>query len=142
MEKKKTKNNNISAGTIAAVGAGVLALAAGSYYFFGPEGKKNRGKLKGWMIKMKGEIIEKMESTKDLTEAAYEKIVDAVASKYQKAGKLSEAEVRMFAEILKRQWKGISRKAGMKSAPAKRAPAKKKAAPKKAAKKSAAKKSA
>jgi hypothetical protein len=105
--KNTKKDEGSSAGTVVAVGAGVVALAAASYFFFGPEGKKNRNSLTGWMIKMKGEIIEKMEDAKDMSEAAYEKIVDAVAAKYAKAGKVSEAEIRMFAALLKQQWKGI-----------------------------------
>jgi len=104
---KQTKKDEGSTGTVVAVGAGVIALAAASYFFFGPEGKKNRNNLKGWMVKMKGEVIEKMEDAKDMSEAAYEKIVDAVAAKYAKAGKISEAEIRLFAGILKQQWKGI-----------------------------------
>jgi membrane-associated HD superfamily phosphohydrolase len=107
MAKQIKNNESTSVGTIAAVGAGVIAVAAASYFFFGPEGKKNRHNLKGWMIKMKGEVIEKMEEAKDMTEAAYEKMVDAVAMKYAKAGKISEAEIRMFADMLKQQWKGI-----------------------------------
>ena len=107
MKKQTKKDDGMSAGTIAAVGAGVIAVAAASYFFFGPEGKKNRHTMKGWMVKMKGEIIEKMEDAKDLSEAAYEKIVDAVAAKYAKAGKISEAEIKLFANLLKQQWKGI-----------------------------------
>lgn len=132
MQKSKTTKNSVSTGAIVAISAGVLALAAGSYYFFGPEGKKNRGALKGWMIKMKGEIVEKMESAKEITEASYEKIVDAIAVKYGKTGKATEAEIRAFADSLKKQWKGFSRKAGVKSAPKKAAP---KAPAKKAVKK-------
>ena len=109
MAKQKQKNGGSSAGTVAAVGAGVIAVAAASYFFFGPEGKKNRHSLKGWMIKMKGEVIEKMEDAKDVSEAAYEKIVDAVAAKYAKAGKVSEAEIRIFAAMLKQQWMGITK---------------------------------
>jgi hypothetical protein len=104
---KQTKHDEGSTGTVVAVGAGVIALAAASYFFFGPEGKKNRNNLKGWMVKMKGEVIEKMEDAKDMSEAAYEKIVDAVAAKYAKAGKISEAEIRVFAGLLKQQWNGI-----------------------------------
>src|SRR3954469_6775461 len=107
MAKQTKKNEGSSAGTVVAVGAGVVALAAASYFFFGPEGKKNRNNLKGWMVKMKGEVIEKMENAEEMTEAAYEKIVDAVAAKYAKAGKVSEAEIRLFAGLLKQQWKGI-----------------------------------
>jgi hypothetical protein len=104
---KAKKESGTSAGTVVAVGAGVVALAAASYLFFGPDGKKNRDKLQGWMIKMKGEIIEKMEGAQEMTEAAYERIVDSVAAKYAKAGKISEQEIRMFAAMLKQQWKGI-----------------------------------
>ena len=105
--KQVKKDEGTSAGTVVAVGAGVIALAAASYFFFGPEGKKNRNSLKGWMVKMKGEVIEKLEESKDMSEAAYEKIVDTVATKYAKAGKISEAEIRLFAGLLKQQWKGI-----------------------------------
>jgi hypothetical protein len=105
--KQVKKNEGTSAGTIVAVGAGVIAVAAASYFFFGPEGKKNRHAMKGWMVKMKGEVIEKIEESKEMTEAAYEKIVDTVAAKYAKAGKISEAEIRLFAGLLKQQWKGI-----------------------------------
>lgn len=96
----------MSAGKVMAIGAGVAALAAASYYFFGPEGKKNQKKMKGWMIKMKGEIVEKMEGAKEVTEAAYHKIVDTVASKYLKGATAEEA--KMYVDMLKKQWKGIS----------------------------------
>ncbi len=134
--KKKTQKDSLSAGNVAAVGAGVVALAAASYYFFGPEGKKNRNSLKGWMIKMKGEIIEKMEDAKDLTEDVYAKIVDVVSAKYAKAGKVSEMEIRMFSDMLKAQWKGIT-KVHAKSSGAKKAPAKKAASAAKSAVKKA-----
>jgi hypothetical protein len=109
MAKQKNKNEGSSVGTVATVGAGMIAVAAASYLFFGPEGKKNRHLLKGWMIKMKGEIIEKMEDAKDVSATTYEKIVDTVATKYAKAGKISEAEIRVFAAMLKQQWKGIAK---------------------------------
>lgn len=139
--KNKTakKNEGSSTGTVVAVGAGVIALAAASYFFFGPEGKKNRHNLKGWMVKMKGEVIEKMEDAKDLTEAAYEKIVDTVAAKYAKVGKVSEQEIRLFASLLKQQWQGIlkshNKAAAVKKAATTVAKTVKKEAKKKVAKK-------
>jgi hypothetical protein len=106
MAKNNTKKDG-SAGTAAAVGAGVLALAAASYFFFGPEGKKNRHSLRGWMVKMKGEVLEKMENAKEMTQPLYDKMVDTAAMKYAKAGRVSEKEVRVFADVLKQQWQGI-----------------------------------
>lgn len=137
MKKNNTKSK-ISTGTVVGIGAGIAALAAGSYYFFGPEGKKNRGKLKGWMIKMKGEIIEKMEDAGEMTEAAYHQIVDSVAEKYLG----TNDGVKAFAESLKRQWKGISKttKSGKRKSTAKKTTAKKAPAKKVTTKKVAAKK--
>ena len=128
--KKPTAKKGMSAGSIVALSAAAVALAAGSYYFFGPEGKKNRGKLKGWMIKMKGEIIEKMEQAKDISEESYHKIVDMIAAKYAKANKVAGPELAAFVGMLKSQWKGISKTP--KKPAAKKAPAK--AAAKKSAK--------
>jgi gas vesicle protein len=128
-----TKQKKLSTGAIIGISAGVVAAAAATYFFFGPQGKKNRGKLKGWMIRMKGDIVEKMEQAKDLTEEAYHKIVDAAAQSYAKEG-ISKDMVTEFAQNLKKQWKGFSKakKASAKKAVqkvvkkvAKKAPAKK-----------------
>lgn len=120
------KNNNV--GKMVAIGAGVAALAAAGYFFFGPNGEKNRKKMKGWMIKMKGEVVEKMEMVKDMTEPAYNNIVDSVAASYIKAGQAKE-EVVGLAKDLKKHWKAIS---GMTSG--KKKTATKKKAPVKAKK--------
>jgi hypothetical protein len=137
MAKKTSKKETISTGAMVAIGAGVAALAAGGYYFFGPEGKKHRGKLKGWMIRMKGEVIEKMEGAKELTQSVYEQIIDGVAANYLKDSTINASDVRALVSRLKRDWKGISQtvKRAKRSAPkkraAKKAPAKKKTAAKK-----------
>lgn len=124
--KKGKDQNSLTVTKIAALGAGVAALATASYYFFGPEGKKNRDNLKSWMIKMKGEIIEKMEAAKEVSEEVYSKIVDTVAKKYAKSGKVGEEEIIAFAEVLKSQWKGIT-KAYTKATKPKKVATKKKA---------------
>ncbi len=109
MKKDTKKKEGVSAGKVVAIGAGVAAMAAASYYFFGPSGKQNRKDLKGWMIKMKGEIVDKMEDAQDVTEAVYHKIVDTVAAGYLKGGKAGAAEVGAFVDLLKKQWKAISK---------------------------------
>ncbi|MDD5083400.1 MAG: hypothetical protein PHT88_00485 [Candidatus Moranbacteria bacterium] len=102
---KKQKGGVV--GKIVALGASVAALGAATYYFFGPEGKKHQKNFKGWMIKMKADIIEKIESAEDVTEAIYHKIIDEVADAYVKAGKVSKEDVILYADILKKQWKQI-----------------------------------
>ena len=102
MKKKST-----STGTMVAIGAGAVALAASSYYFFGPLGNIHRKKAVGWMIKMKGEIIEKIQEGGEITENAYKSIVDSVVASYVAAGKVAKPELQTFADNLKSQWKNI-----------------------------------
>ncbi len=108
MKKNTTTSSRMSAGKVVAIGAGVAALAAATYYFFGPEGKKNQKKVKGWMIKMKGEIIDKMEDAKEMSETVYHQIVDTIAKKYQTNMK-ANPELAMYVDMLKKQWRGISK---------------------------------
>ena len=102
--KKQTES---STGKILALGASVAALGAATYYFFGPEGKKHQKNFKGWMIKMKADVIEKIENAEEVTEATYHKIVDAVADAYTKTGKVSKEEIALYAGVLKDQWRHI-----------------------------------
>jgi len=101
------KKKEFSASKLMALGASAAALAASTYYFFGPAGKIHRQKAAGWMIKMKGEIVERLEEAGDVTEAAYHGIVDSVLSTYLTAGKVAPAELETFADNLKGQWKHI-----------------------------------
>lgn len=110
MKKKKTTTpaSDGDAKKALLIGAGMAALTAAGIYFFGAHGKKHRKELRGWMIKMKGEIIERMENAKEMTEDAYHKIIDSVTSQYRKHGKIAEEDLKVFADELKKQWKGIA----------------------------------
>jgi len=101
------KENGLSVEKKVVIGAAVAALGAATYYFFGPEGKKHQKNFKSWMIKMKADIVEKIEEAEEVTEALYAKIVDEVAGAYTKAGKVSKEEVAVYADVLKKQWKHI-----------------------------------
>lgn len=92
----------ISTTKLVALGTGAIALAAGTYYFFGPEGKIHRKKAGGWMIKMKGEIIEKIEQAEEVIEKVYHGIVDAVLATYITAGKIDPALLQEYATGLKK----------------------------------------
>jgi hypothetical protein len=102
------KKNKSNVGKVIAISAGVAALAAAGYFFFGPNGEKNRKKMKGWMIKMKGEIVEKMEKVKHVTEPLYHSIVDSVAKKY--SATVDKKELASIVKELKTHWNSISGK--------------------------------
>ncbi len=99
------KKSHISAGTILSIGAGLAALGATTYYLFGPKAKANQKKLKGWMIKMKGEIIEKLETTENVTEENYHAIIDTIAATYK--DKINSEELDELVGNLKRHWHDI-----------------------------------
>jgi gas vesicle protein len=96
------------------IGAGIAAIATATYYFKGPHGKEHSKKMKGWMIKMKGEIIDRIEDAKDLTKEKYEDIIDTVASTSSATLKASKEEINDFADELKSHWDDIV-DSGMKS---------------------------
>jgi DNA-binding protein H-NS len=107
--QKKTDNAN--AIKIGIASAGLAALAAGAYFFFGPKGKKHRDHAKAWAIKMKGEVVEKLETAKEITEPVYLAIIDAVANEFKKSKKASQEEIDEMANDLKKHWKSISKQA-------------------------------
>ncbi|MCK9351575.1 MAG: hypothetical protein WCT49_00680 [Candidatus Paceibacterota bacterium] len=109
--------------------AGVLAGIAGSYFLYG-QGKPspaNKKKLKGWIVKAKGEVLEKIEKLKAVDEETYQKVIDTVAEKYAKVKDIDPNEVQELVKDMKKHWKSLVKEMQPK------AKAKKKAAPKKVA---------
>lgn len=105
-----TKNENKKSGSnVGLIGASIVGLAAAAYFFFGPKGKKNQEEVKVWALKMKEEVIKKMEQAKVISKPVYDKIVDAVAAKYKKELKASPKEVQSLVKDLKDHWKIIGR---------------------------------
>lgn len=121
--KKESQVKSI--GKAVAVGAGIAALSAAAYVLFGPEGKKNRKAIRGWAIKMKGEVIEKLETAKEITEPVYNDIVNKVSEKYAKLKNVDAEELTKAVEDLRKQWKNMVRDAKPKKKVAKKAPAQK-----------------
>jgi len=111
------KNNKVSAGAAVGAVAGIAALTAAAYVLFGPDAKKNQKAIRGWAVKMKGEMIEKFEKARELTEPAYHRIVDEVSAKYAKAKNVDQAELAAMIADIRRHWKRMAK--GAK--PAKRA---------------------
>ncbi|MBA3733003.1 hypothetical protein H0W91_01355 [Patescibacteria group bacterium] len=131
------KNNTNSAGGNVAVGVGLgmlAALSAGAYYLYGTkEGATRRVKIRGWMLKAKGEVLEKLETLKDVNEGTYNELIDRVMKKYQGLKNLDQEEVAILISDLKKHWKNIKGRLSQDSKPAK--PRARKAAPRKQVKK-------
>lgn len=94
------------------VGAGLgvaLVAALGTFLMYGERGEKNRKLIAGWVLKMKGEVLEKAEEAKDLGEEEYYRIVDEVSSRYARLGKVGAEELKHMTAELKGAWGRISR---------------------------------
>jgi len=93
------------------VGVGIAALTAASaaagYFLYGKDGVKNRKKIKGWMLKAKGEVLEQMEKGKEVTEETYHNVIDKVSKKYQAAKDIDPTELQQMTKELKGHWKSI-----------------------------------
>lgn len=98
--------------TMIEAGLAVAAVAAlGAYFLYGKNGGSNRAKVSGWMLKMKGEVLEKAEEFKEINKEEYQKIVDEVTAHYSKLGKVSEEELKHLAQELKDAWENVKQAA-------------------------------
>jgi hypothetical protein len=114
MENKNVGKKGISAGAAIGISATVAALSAAAYIIFGPDGKKNKKAIKGWSVKMKGEIIEKLEQAKEITEPVYHKIIDEVSAKYAKVKNIDAKDVELAVAEVKKHWKTMVKDAAPK----------------------------
>lgn len=97
---------------------GLTAAAIGAYYLYGhKDAEKNRAKVKGWMLKAKGEVLDELEKVQDVTESVYMAAVDAVAKRYNELKNIDADDLEAFIKEMKDHWHGI--KKTMSSKPAK-----------------------
>jgi hypothetical protein len=90
------------------IGVGLAALGAAAYTLLGPRGSKNRKMLRGWALKMYGEIMDRVEDVKDLSEPIFEKIVEEVSKKYAKLKNIDQEDVDEAIAEIRRQWKKVT----------------------------------
>lgn len=109
------KKSGPKAGTLIGLGALAVAGVAAGYFLLGKDGAKNRKKVKSWMLKAKGEVLEKIEKwKKDLSETDYQALIDTVGEKYRKVKDMDPMEVDAFVKELKSHWKSIKKTASPK----------------------------
>lgn len=104
-------NNKDNVGAKVAAGVGMLAaVAAGAYFLYGTkEGANRRVKIRGWVLRAKGEVLEKMENLKELNEDTYNNLVHSVLKKYEGLKNIDKAEVEALVTDLKKHWRNIKR---------------------------------
>ncbi len=126
----KKENSNVAVG----MGLGVLAaMAAGAFYLYGTkDGAKKRHVIRGWVVKAKGEVIEKLENLKDVNEDTYNAIIAGVMKKYEGMKNIDKSEVEALVTDLKKHWKNIKKHMDAASKPKTKKVAKKKVVEKKA----------
>lgn len=112
--------------------AGLTAIAGAVFLYGTDAGKKKRKQIKGWTLKAKGEVMEKLENLKEVNEETYHKVVDTVTAKYKTLKTVAPEELEEVITDLKKSWKHIVKLAKPKVAPKKAVAKKKVAAPAKA----------
>lgn len=110
MAKKTSKPNQSTSHTGIAIIGGLVAAAAGAYFIHGNKAAQKKIKqVKGWALKAKGEVLEKIEKIKAIDEQLYQQAIDAVMAKYQKVKNVDTTELQAVTKELKSQWKNIKR---------------------------------
>jgi len=89
---------------IAGFGTAAVVAAAGAYFLSGKVGAKNRKMISGWVLKMKGEVLEKVENLKEMNADAYHRLVDQVAEHYVKVKGVNSSELGLLVKELKSFW--------------------------------------
>lgn len=107
MPKKKT-DNHIAEG----IGAGlaIAAIAVSAWLYGTKKGQKTKKKLESWMLKAKGDVLEKIEKMDEVTEDSYKKAVKDVMGKYKKMKKVSTKEAEKLEKQLERHWNSLKPK--------------------------------
>ncbi len=137
MAQKKKAVKKMGTGAKVGIGLGLTAAAvaaAGAYFLYGAkEAKQNRKKVKGWVLKAKGDVLEALEKAETVTEAEFNKLVETASKTYGTVKKATTGEVKDFKKEMHDHWQELQKSKAVKklvpSAP--KAPAKKKSATKK-----------
>ncbi|HEU4677189.1 MAG TPA: hypothetical protein VFS75_00535 [Candidatus Paceibacterota bacterium] len=135
---KKTKESMSTAQKVG-LGLGLTAAAvtaAGAYFLYGTkESAQNRKRVKGWVLKAKGDVLEALEKAKTITEKEYNDLVDAATKAYGTVSKASQGEVRDFKKEMQGHWLELQKSKAVKKLMSDVKPAKKTARRKTPAKK-------
>jgi hypothetical protein len=107
MASKKEVGSKKVVSVVTALG---VAGALGAYFLYGTKaGDKKRKQISGWAMKAKGEVLEKIEKAKDMSEDAYGAVVSGVIAKYKKIKKEHGPEIEALSKELLSYWKQVNK---------------------------------
>ena len=105
-QKKITKD--MSTAQKVGIGFGLTAAAvtaAGAYFLYGSkQATQNRKKVKGWMLKAKGEVLEALEKAEAITEDEYKELVSTASKAYGTVKTATAGEVKDFQKEMQEHW--------------------------------------
>lgn len=112
--KLKTTNQKIymsvtknKAGAVLATVA--LAAVAGSYYVYSKFDAKQKKNVRSWALRLKADVMDRLENMKEFSQEAYEKAVDGAVAKYAKLKQVDTDELALLGKDLKKHWKAIEK---------------------------------
>lgn len=138
---QKSANNETSTSAKVGIGIGLTAAAvaaAGAYFLLGSKhATQNRKKMKGWTLKAKGEVLEALEKTKQISAAEYLALVETASKAYGTVERATKGELKDFNNEMLGHWEKLQKNKIVKKVGGAVKAAPKKAAPKKVAQKTA-----
>lgn len=119
------------------IGFGLTAAAvtaAGAYFLYGSkQATQNRKKVKGWMLKAKGEVLEALEKAEAITEDEYKELVSTASKAYGTVKTATAGEVKDFQKEMQEHWTKLQSSKALKKLVAPKEVASKKVVSKKVA---------
>lgn len=107
---KKGASSTSTSGAATILGGLAVAAAIGGYFIYNNKNTQTKiKKVKGWALKAKGEVLEKVEKLREVNETSYHGIVDGVLSRYQKLSNIDASEIIQISKELKSHWKSIQK---------------------------------
>lgn len=88
--------------------AGAAAAAAAGLFLYGKNAVSNRKAVRGWAIKMKGEVLDEIERMSKISGKDYQALIDKIARKYAGLAHVGKKDLARTAKELKGQWRHIS----------------------------------